>query len=49
MRSEVLKGLQGAKSLSGFSAYNLGIALLQSGRSAEGLQQLDKAGQIKSR
>jgi tetratricopeptide (TPR) repeat protein len=34
--------------LSGFSAYNLGIALLQAGRSAEALQQLDKAGQIKS-
>jgi Tfp pilus assembly protein PilF len=46
--AEVLKGLQGAKSLSGFSAYNLGIALLQAGRSAEALQQLDKAGQIKS-
>jgi Tfp pilus assembly protein PilF len=46
--ADVLKGLQGAKSLSGFSAYNLGIALLQAGRSAEALQQLDKAGQIKS-
>jgi tetratricopeptide (TPR) repeat protein len=45
---EVLKGLQGDGSLSGFSAYNLGIALLQSGHSAEGLQQLDKAGQIKT-
>ncbi len=46
--ADVLKGLQGAKSLRGFSAYNLGIALLQAGRSAEALQQLDKAGQIKS-
>jgi tetratricopeptide (TPR) repeat protein len=45
---DVLKGLQSAGSLSGFSAYNLAIALLQSGHSAEALQQLDKAGQIKS-
>ena len=45
---DVLKGLQGAGSLSGFSAYNLAIAELQAGRSAEALQQLDKAGQIKN-
>jgi tetratricopeptide (TPR) repeat protein len=44
----VLKGLQGSGSLSGFSAYNLAIALLQSGQSAQALQQLDKAGQIKN-
>jgi tetratricopeptide (TPR) repeat protein len=46
--ADVLKGLQGAKGLSGFAAYNLGIAELQSGRSKEALQQLDKAGQSKS-
>ena len=45
---EVLKGLQGAGSLGGFSAYNLAIALLQSGHSAEALQQLDRAGQLKA-
>ena len=44
---EVLGRLQGADALEGFSAYNLGIALLQDGREAEALQQLDKAGRIK--
>src|SRR6516162_1477269 len=43
---EVLRHLQGAESLKGFAAYNLGIALLQAGHSPEGLRQLDKAGQI---
>ena len=43
--ADVLKGLQAAKGLSGFAAYNLGIAELQAGRSKEALQQLDKAGQ----
>ena len=47
--AEVLKRLQGAQSLNGFAAYNLGIALLQSGHSPEGLQQLEKAGQIQTR
>jgi hypothetical protein len=45
---EVLRHLQGAESLKGFAAYNLGIALLQAGHSPEGLRQLDKAGQIDS-
>ncbi len=45
---EVLKGLQGAGSLSGFSAYNLAIAELQAGRSKEALEQLDKAGQLRN-
>ena len=46
---EVLKRLQGAQSLKGFTAYNLGIALLQAGHSAEALRQLEKAGQIETR
>src|SRR6516225_5990137 len=46
---EVLKRLQAADSLKGFAAYNLGIALLQSGHGPEGLRQLDKAGQIDTR
>ncbi len=46
--ADVLKGLQDAKGLSGFAAYNLGIAELQAGRSKEALQQLDKAGQSKN-
>ena len=44
----VLTRLQGAASLKGFTAYNLGIALLQEGHEAQALQQLDKAGQIGS-
>jgi hypothetical protein len=47
--AEVLRHLQNADSLKGFVAYNLGIALLQSGHSPEGLRQLDRAGQIDSR
>jgi tetratricopeptide (TPR) repeat protein len=45
--ADVLKGLQSAKGLSGFAAYNLGIAELQAGRTKDALQQLDKAGQSK--
>ena len=45
--ADVLKGLQSARNLAGFAAYNRGIALLQAGRSSEALQQLDKAGQLK--
>ena len=47
--AEVLKRLQSAQSLKGFAAYNLGIALLQSGHSPQGLRQLDKAGQVDNR
>ena len=46
---EVLRRLQGAESLKGFAAYNLGIALLQADHTPEALRQLDKAGQIESR
>jgi tetratricopeptide (TPR) repeat protein len=42
----VLKQLQGDESLAGFAAYNLGIALLQDGRSQEAIEQLDKAGHM---
>ena len=42
----VLKRLQGAQSLSGFAAYNLGIALLQEGREPDAIAQLDRAGQL---
>src|SRR5215471_5168183 len=44
--ADVLKRLQSAQGLKGFAAYNFGIALMQSGRSPEGLRQLEKAGQI---
>jgi len=43
---EVLKRLQGSRPLTGFAAYNMGIALLQSGHQPQALQQLDKAGQV---
>jgi hypothetical protein len=42
----VLKRLQSAQSLSGFAAYNLGIALLQEGREQDAVAQLDRAGQL---
>jgi Tetratricopeptide repeat len=43
---EVLERLQGAAELQGFSAYNLGIALLQEGQREDAIRQLDKAGQV---
>jgi hypothetical protein len=44
----ILKGLQNAKSLEGFTTYNLGIALIREGKEPEGLRDLDRTGQIKS-
>jgi tetratricopeptide (TPR) repeat protein len=43
----VLKRLQSAQSLTGFAAYNLGIAMLQEGREQDAISQLDRAGQLK--
>src|SRR5689334_15650975 len=43
---EVLSRLQGDPSLTGFVAYNLGIAFLQAGKKEQAFQQLDKAGQL---
>src|SRR5215510_8533770 len=43
---KVLAQLKSDASLSGFVAYNLGIALLQDGRPQEAIEQLDKAGQL---
>ena len=45
---EVLERLHGSKELAGFSDYNLGIALLQDGRSEEALEQLERAGHVSS-
>src|SRR6195256_342320 len=45
---EVLNHLQNDPSLAGFVAYNLGIALLQSGKKQEAVEQLDKAGRIQA-
>ncbi len=44
--AKVLQGLQDARSLNGFSTYNLGIALLRDGNELEGRRQLDRAGQV---
>ena len=46
--ARILKDLQGAKSLEGFTSYNLGIALLKSGKVREGRQYLDRTGRIES-
>jgi hypothetical protein len=46
--ARVLRDLQGAKSLEGFSTYNLGIALLRDGKEPEGRQYLDRTGRIDS-
>lgn len=43
----VLRRLQGADTLSGFAAYNLGIALLQDDHKQAAVEQLDKAGTLR--
>src|SRR5213594_1494220 len=43
---EALKPLRSDGSLVGFVAYNLGIALLQDGRTQDAIEQLDKAGSL---
>src|ERR1051325_5499551 len=42
----VLRQVHAGGSLAGFGGYNLGIALLQDGRTREAIEQLDKAGQL---
>jgi tetratricopeptide (TPR) repeat protein len=46
--ARILKELQGAKSLEGFTTYNLGIALLRGGKVREGRQYLDRTGRMES-
>ena len=43
---KVLKQLRSGEALTGFVAYNLGIALLEDNRAQEAIEQLDKAGQL---
>jgi len=43
----ILQGSRKAPSVRGFADYNLGIALLQSGRQEDGLRELDEAGQLR--
>ncbi|HEX4825905.1 MAG TPA: hypothetical protein VFV19_16515 [Candidatus Polarisedimenticolaceae bacterium] len=42
----VLEGVKSDPKLSGFVAYNLGIALLEDGRTGDAVKQLDRAGQL---
>jgi len=44
--ADVLRRLEDAESVRGFSTYNLGIALLQDGRVEEALEALDRAGRV---
>lgn len=44
--AKVLRDLQSARSLEGFAAYNLGVALWRDGHPEEGGRQLDRAGQV---
>jgi hypothetical protein len=44
--AKILKGLQKAPGLKGFSGYNLGIAMIRDGKEQEGRRCLDHAGQI---
>ncbi len=46
--TRILKDLQGAGSLEGFTTYNLGIVLLKSGNAREGRHYLDLTGRIES-
>jgi hypothetical protein len=43
---DVLRRLQSSEQLAGFSAYNLGIALLQDGHAQDAVEQLDYAGRL---
>src|SRR5215467_292233 len=45
---KVLQQVHSDQSLSGFVAYNLGIALLQDGHAKEAIEQLDKAGRLQA-
>jgi tetratricopeptide (TPR) repeat protein len=45
----VLKHMPESVDLAGFSAYNLGIALLQDGDATHAIEQLDRAGRTKAR
>jgi predicted negative regulator of RcsB-dependent stress response/regulator of replication initiation timing len=47
--ARVLRRIQDASALAGFSAYNLGIALLESGKPVEAARELDRAGRVGAR
>lgn len=45
---DVLRSIRGEDSLHGFVDYNLGIALIQNGQDAQGIEMLDQVGQLNS-
>ena len=44
----ILQGMKKAEAYEGFTGYNLGIALIQNGQEKEGLEQLERTGQLSS-
>ena len=46
--TEVLRRLQSTEALTGFAAYNFGIALLEDNRRLDALEQLERAGRIET-
>jgi len=46
--ARIFSDIESAPGLVGFSTYNLGIALIREGKEKDGLQALNRAGQIKS-
>lgn len=46
--AEALRKIQSSDEFEGFSAYNLGIALLEDGESAAAVRQLDRGGKIRA-
>jgi len=45
----LLKPIENTEGVKGFAGYNLAVALLQSGKELQGIAQLNKVGQIKSK
>jgi len=45
---DLLRKIEHAPGMEGFAGYNLGVALLKSGKQQEGIAQLDKVGQLSS-
>jgi hypothetical protein len=45
---DVLREIRGTGEMTGFSDYNLGVALLQDSRDADAIKQLDRAGRIRA-
>lgn len=46
---KLLSDIEHAPTMEGFAGYNLGVALLRSGKTQQGIAQLDKVGQLSTR